>query len=154
MPGVGLSTDFISGFPTESQEDHKATLALARDVKYDGAYTFKYSARENTKAWQMMDDVSDEEKGQRVNEITTLQHEISLRLNQQMVGATERVLIDGESKKSVDEWSARTDTNKVVVFPKCGEVVGDYVDVVIIRANSATLFGSRCDGKAAMEEAA
>lgn len=154
MPGVGLSTDFISGFPTETPEDHGATLALARNVQFDGAYTFKYSARENTKAWQMTDDVSDEEKGRRVNEIATLQHEISLELNQKMVGATVRVLIDGESKKSAEEWSARTDANKVAVFPKSGEAVGDYVDVVITRANSATLFGSRVEAKAALEAAA
>jgi tRNA-2-methylthio-N6-dimethylallyladenosine synthase len=151
MPGVSLSTDIISGFPTETYTDHEATLAIMREVRYDGAYTFKYSARENTKAWQMIDDVSEEEKGCRVNELATLQHEISLELNQKMIGTTERVLIDGESKKSSEEWSARTDTNKVVVFPKGEERVGDYVDVLIQRANSATLLGKRIR---AMEEAA
>lgn len=154
IPGVSLSTDFISGFPTETIADHGTTLALARDVQFDGAYTFKYSARENTKAWQMTDDVSDEEKGRRVNEITTLQHEISLVLNQKLVGTTERVLIDGESKKSNEEWSARTGTNRVVVFPKSSEMAGDYVDVSITRVNSATLFGSRVARTSTMEEAA
>jgi tRNA-2-methylthio-N6-dimethylallyladenosine synthase len=154
IPGVSLSTDIISGFPTETLADHEATIQLTKEVMYDGAYTFKYSARENTKAWQMVDDVSEEEKGRRVNEITTLQHEISLRLNVKMVGTTERVLIDGESKKSPEEWSARTDAGKVVVFPKSDEHVGDYVDVAIDRANSATLFGTRVRFVDEMEEAA
>jgi tRNA-2-methylthio-N6-dimethylallyladenosine synthase len=154
IPGVSLSTDIISGFPTETSADHEATIGLMKEVQYDGAYTFKYSARENTKAWQLMDDVSDEEKGQRVNEITTLQHGISLGRNQKMVGATERVLIDGESKKSSAEWFARTDTSKVVVFPKLGERIGDYVDVVISGANSATLFGTRVHSEDAIEAAA
>jgi len=154
IPGVSLSTDIISGFPSETPADHEATIGLISEVKYDGAYTFKYSARENTKAWQMMDSVSDEEKGRRVNEITTLQHGISLGLNKKMVGSTERVLIDGESKKSSGEWFARTNASKVVVFPKSGERIGDYVDVVISGANSATLFGTRVHSEDAMEEAA
>ena len=154
MPTVGLSTDIISGFPTETLADHEATMALLQEVKFDGAYTFKYSPRENTKSWQMTDDVTDEEKGQRVNEITTLQHKISLDLNQEMVGNTEHVLIDGESKKSSEEWFARTDSNKVVVFPKSDERIGDYVDVVIRRANSATLFGIRASVEDSIEAAA
>ena len=152
VPSVSLSTDIISGFPSETVADHEATIALLKQVGYDGAYTFKYSARENTKSWLMPDDVSEEEKGQRVNEITTLQHEISAALNQAMIGATERVLIDGESKKSPEEWSARTDTNKVVVFQRGGERPGDYVHVQIHRVTSATLFGTRVDEP--MEEAA
>ena len=150
IPGVSLSTDFISGFPTETLEDHEATMALLKEVKYDGAYTFKYSARENTKAWQMPDDISDEEKGRRVNEITTLQHEISSALNRMMVGTRARVLIDGDSKKSPHDWSGRTDTNKVVVFPKSGERIGDFVDVVIEHAGSATLFGAQAGGQPAV----
>jgi tRNA-2-methylthio-N6-dimethylallyladenosine synthase len=154
IPGASISTDLISGFPGETLAEHDATVQLLRTVKYDGAYTFKYSPRENTKAWHMVDDVPEEEKGRRVNELTTLQHEISLALNQQMVGTTERVLIDGPSKKSDDEWSARTDTNKVVIFPKAGESAGEYVHVAILRANSATLFGEKVSADESMEEAA
>ena len=102
IPSVSLSTDIISGFPSETVADHEATIALLKRVGYDGAYTFKYSARENTKSWLMPDDVSEEEKGRRVNEITTLQHDISASLNRTMIGTTERVLIDGESKKSAE----------------------------------------------------
>jgi tRNA-2-methylthio-N6-dimethylallyladenosine synthase len=154
IPGVSLTTDLISGFPTETPAEHEATVQLLRDVQYDGAYTFKYSPRENTRAWQMVDDVPEEEKGRRVNELTTLQHQISHTRNQTMVGTTERVLIDGPSKKSDEEWSARTDTNKVVVFPKRDERVGNCVDLTILRANSATLFGDKISADASMEEAA
>ncbi|MBM2847054.1 MAG: tRNA-2-methylthio-N(6)-dimethylallyladenosine synthase [Bacteroidetes bacterium] len=78
IPGVSLSTDIISGFPTETETDHQMTVDLMKHVQYDGAYTFKYSARENTKAWEMLDDVPEEEKGRRVCDITERQHTISL----------------------------------------------------------------------------
>ena len=119
------------------------TVDLIRHVRYDGAYTFKYSARANTKAWEMQETVSDEEKGRRVFEISELQHDISMEINQQMVGTTERILVEGPSRKSPEEYTGRTDTNKSVIFPKTGEQVGEYVDVRIERANSATLFGRR-----------
>ena len=143
MPGVSLTTDFISGFPGETEEDHQSTLTLMNEVKYDGAYTFKYSARENTKAWEMEDDVSEAEKGRRVTEITNLQHGIALELNQKLVGTLQRILVEGPSKKSVDEFTGRTDTNKSVVFPWTEKEAGDYVEVLIERVNSATLFGTR-----------
>jgi tRNA-2-methylthio-N6-dimethylallyladenosine synthase len=152
IPSVSMSTDIISGFPTETRDDHRMTLDLLKEFRYDGAFTFKYSARENTKAWLMQDDVAEEEKGQRVNEITTLQHAISLEVNSGMVGRIERVLIDGDSKKSPGEWTGRTDTNKTVVWPKRGEGIGEYLNVRIERANSATLFGTAIDD--AMEAAA
>jgi tRNA-2-methylthio-N6-dimethylallyladenosine synthase len=143
MPGVGLSTDFISGFPSELEEDHRMTVDLTKEVQFDGAYTFKYSPRERTKAWEMDDDVPEEVKGQRVNEITQLQHQISLERNSMMIGTVERILVEGPSKKSSDALSGRTDTNKTVVFPKIDEEIGQYVDIHIDRVNSATLFGRR-----------
>lgn len=143
IPGVSMSTDIISGFPTETIEDHQMTMQLIRNVRFDGAYTFKYSPRENTKAWQMADDITEEEKGMRVYEITTLQHEISLHRNQAMAGTIEKILVDGPSRKSPDEFTGRTDTNKTVVFRKSDEKAGDYIDVLLERANSATLFGQR-----------
>jgi tRNA-2-methylthio-N6-dimethylallyladenosine synthase len=143
MPGASLSTDIISGFPTETEEDHRMTVDLLKEVRFDGAYTFKYSARENTKAWQMTDDVPEDVKGRRVYDITELQHKISLELNMAMVGTSERILVEGPSKKSAVEYAGRTDTNKTVVFPHCGERPGEYIDITIRRANSATLFGDR-----------
>jgi tRNA-2-methylthio-N6-dimethylallyladenosine synthase len=145
IPGASLSTDIISGFPTETLDEHEMTKTLLRDVRYDGAYTFKYSPRENTKAWDMTDDIAEQEKGRRVSEITELQHTISFELNNAMVGTTERVLVEGPSRKSDDEWTGRTDTNKTVVFPHGDEQVGDYLTLTIEGANSATLFGCRLD---------
>jgi tRNA-2-methylthio-N6-dimethylallyladenosine synthase len=141
MPGVSLTTDFISGFPGESLAEHDETIQLIRKIRYDGAYTFKYSARENTKAWELPDDVSEEEKGRRVSEITQLQHGISLATNSTLIGCRERILVEGPSRKSADEYTGRTDTNRTVIFPHSGERPGDYVDVLIKRVNSATLFG-------------
>jgi len=143
IPGVSLTTDIISGFPGETLAEHEATVALMKEVRYDGAFTFKYSPRENTKAWEMEDDVPDEEKGRRVTEITEVQRGISLAINERMIGTIERVLVEAPSKKSVEAYSGRTETNKTVVFPRNGEHRGEYVDLRIDRVNSATLFGTR-----------
>ena len=118
-------------------------MNLAREVRYDGAFTFKYSARENTKAWEMNDDIPEEEKGRRVQEITDLQHRISLEHNRRLIGKVEQILVEGESRKSTVEYMGRTDTNRTVVFPRNGESRGEYIAVRIERANSATLFGSQ-----------
>jgi tRNA-2-methylthio-N6-dimethylallyladenosine synthase len=142
IPDISLSTDIISGFPTETEDDHKKTLDLLQEVEFDGAYTFKYSPRENTKAWQMGDDVSEEIKNRRLSEIIDLQRNISLRRNTTMIGNTVEVLVEGLSKKSINEFCGRTDTNKMVVFPKNGDAIGDYIGIRIERANSATLFGT------------
>ncbi len=143
MPGVSLTTDIIAGFPTETAEDHAMTMALLEEMRYDGAYTFKYSARERTKAHEMPETVSEEEKGTRVQELTVLQHRISEEWNSAMIGTTERILVEGPSRKSRREYTGRTDTNKTVVFPWEDERPGDYIDVVIERVNSATLFARR-----------
>lgn len=150
MPGVSLSTDIISGFPTETEEDHRMTMDLVREIRYDGAYTFKYSPRENTKAWEMNDDVPEDVKGERVFQISELQRTISLELNRRMIGTVERILVEGPSKKSDTEWMGRTDTNKTVIFPKADERPGEYIDVVIERCTSATLFGRRAPADAAL----
>jgi tRNA-2-methylthio-N6-dimethylallyladenosine synthase len=146
MPGASLTTDIISGFPGETEQEHRMTVDLMREVRYDGAYTFKYSAREKTKAWEMGDSISEEVKSRRVTEIVVMQQQMSDELNQPLVGTCQRVLVEGPSKKSDAEFSGRTDTNKTVVFPVNDGQVGEYVDLRIERANSATLFGRRCDG--------
>ena len=143
IPGVALSTDVISGFPSESGAEHRMTVDLIRHVRFDGAFTFKYSPREQTKAWDMPDDVSEEEKGRRVWEITELQHAIALEQNTRLIGLTERILVEGPSRKSPHEFTGRTGTNRTVVFPHTDEQPGDLADVRITRANSATLFGVR-----------
>lgn len=142
IPGVSFSTDIISGFPTETLEDHLMTLELMEKVKYDGAFMFKYSPREGTKAYRMGDDVPEEVKSKRLQQIIELQHRHSLELNSELIGKTEKVLVEGFSKKSDKFFAARTDSNKIVVIPiQDGIVEGDYVDVRIDRVTSGTLFG-------------
>jgi tRNA-2-methylthio-N6-dimethylallyladenosine synthase len=141
IPGVSLSTDIIAGFPSETEEDHRNTVELMKRVEYDGAFTFKYSPRENTKAWSMPDSVPEEVKLARLNEIIDVQRAISLRMNQRFINTTVDVLVEGESKKSAKEYCGRTDTNKMVVFSRNGFEPGSYVPIRIQRANAATLFG-------------
>ena len=142
IPSATLSTDIIAGFPTETENDHTQTLDVIQSIGYDGAFTFKYSPREHTKAWEMNDDVPDEVKAERLNEIIELQQNISFKKNQQLVGSTVEILIERESAKSHDEWMGRTDTNKVTIFPKDNSHIGDLVKITIDRCNSATLFGT------------
>lgn len=144
MPDCALSTDIIAGFCTETAEDHQATLDVMRTVRYDGAYMFAYSPRENTKAWKMGDDVPAEIKNQRLQEIIDLQNDISREINLTEVGRQHHVLVEGPSKRNNEEWKGRTDTNKTVIFPhedQRGYIVGDTVRCTITHSNSATLFG-------------
>jgi tRNA-2-methylthio-N6-dimethylallyladenosine synthase len=152
IPGVTLSTDIIAGFPTESADDHRQTLDVIHNVGYDGAFMFKYSPRENTKSWEIGDDIPDEVKVQRLNEIIDLQQTISLRRNQAHIGTTLEILVERESAKSNDEWMGRSDTNKVTVFPKENARVGEIVKAKIHNCNSATLFGTLASEPEAMSE--
>lgn len=143
IPGVSFSTDIISGFPSETYEDHLMTLYVMLIVRYDGAYMFKYSPREGTKAFKMEDDVPEEVKAKRLQEIIDLQQKISYEKNQELIGNEETILVEGFSKKSDQFLSGRTDTNKVVIIPINPNIrEGDYVNVEIDRTTSATLFGS------------
>ena len=142
IPGVSFSTDIISGFQTETYEDHIKTLDIMRQVRYDGAYMFKYSPREGTKAFRMEDDVTEEVKSKRLQEIIDLRQKISYDINQELIGTEETVLVEGLSKKSDQFFAGRTDTNKVVIFPKDDNIKeGSYIKVKINRATQATLFG-------------
>jgi tRNA-2-methylthio-N6-dimethylallyladenosine synthase len=142
IPDVSFSTDIISGFPTETYEDHVMTLDVMRKVKYDGAYMFKYSPREGTKSFKMEDDVTDEIKTKRLQEIIELQQQISYEKNQELINQETVILVEGLSRKSDQFLSGRTDTNKVVIIPFSEKIkVGDYARVKLNRATSATLFG-------------
>lgn len=142
IPGVSFSTDIIAGFPTETWEDHLATLDVMQKVRYDGAYMFKYSPREGTKAYRMTDDVTDEIKTKRLQEIIELQQSISYEKNQQLIGTEEIVLVEGFSRKSNEFYAGRTDSNKVVIISANQEIKpGGYIKVKINKATHATLFG-------------
>jgi tRNA-2-methylthio-N6-dimethylallyladenosine synthase len=142
IPGVSFSTDIISGFPTETWEDHSATLELMKQVRYDGAYMFKYSPREGTKAFKMIDDITENVKSKRLQEIIDVQQQISFEKNQELIGKEEIILVEGFSKKSNDFIAGRTDTNKVVIVPINNKIKNsDYIKVKINKATSGTLFG-------------
>jgi len=146
IPECALSTDIIAGFCTETEQDHQDTLEIMRTVRYDGAYMFAYSPRENTKAWKMGDDVPNDVKSRRLTEIIDLQNSISREINQGEIGRIHDVLVEGPSKRNATEWKGRSDTNKTVIFPHSDQAdydVGSIVRVQIERSNSATLFGTR-----------
>lgn len=148
MPDCAMSTDIIVGFCSETLEDHEMTKQVMREVEYEGAYMFNYSPRPNTKAFDTLaDDVSHEEKTRRLNEIILMQNEISARKNLQEIGKEHTVLVEGRSKKNAGDWKGRTDTNKMVVFPRIDAEVGEHRKVRILRSNSATLMGKLTDVK-------
>ena len=142
LPKITLSTDIIAGFPTETDADHQMTMNLLQEMQYDGAFTFKYSPRANTKAWHMGDSVPEETKIQRLNEIIEFQRAISFRRNQTLIGTEEEILVEGPSRKSNNDLVGRTDSNRMVVFSQQGVRAGEYRRVRVERANSATLFGT------------
>jgi len=143
MPGCAISTDIITGFCTETDDDHKETLSLMEWAGYDFAYMFKYSERPGTRAAKKYsDDVPEETKTKRLNEIISLQNKLSARSKKQDVGRVFEVLIEDFSKRSHDHLSGRTSQNKVVVFPGKGRRKGEYVNVKIENSTSATLLGN------------
>lgn len=142
IPDCGLSTDIISGFCTESEEDHEETLSLMKEVSYDYAFMFKYSERPDTLAAKKYeDDVPEEIKSRRLTEIIDLQQKLSLKNNQKSIGKVYEVLVEGTSKKSEQELSGRNSQNKMVAFPKKNYKTADYVKVKITNCTPATLIG-------------
>lgn len=143
IPNVALSTDIISGFPTETEDDHKHTLDLMEEVRYDGAYMFNYSPRSKTKAYMMEDDVTFDTKRRRLSEIIELQNRIAKENNISEHGRIHEVLVESPSKKNKKQWQGRTDTNKVVIFDNDDEKykTGSLIKCEIHGSTSATLFG-------------
>jgi tRNA-2-methylthio-N6-dimethylallyladenosine synthase len=144
IPNIGLSTDFITGFCTETEEEHADTLSLMRYAGYDYSYMYYYSERPGTlAARRYRDDIPEAVKKRRLNEIVKLQNRLSLESNKKDLGKTFRVLIEGDSKKSSAEWRGRSSENKVVVFPKTGVsfVKGDYALVRVNECTQGTLIG-------------
>jgi tRNA-2-methylthio-N6-dimethylallyladenosine synthase len=144
MPDCGLSTDVISGFCTEAEEEHQDTLSVMELSRFDMAYMFSYSERPGTlAARRYTDDVPEDVKKRRLTEIISLQNSHSRESYVNDIGKTFEVLIEGNSKRSDDDWYGRNSQNKVVVFPKEGKDLkkGNYVNVLIGSATSATLIG-------------
>ena len=142
IPDCAISQDMITGFPTETEEDHQDTLSLMEYVKYDFGYMYKYSERPGTMAARKLeDDVPEETKSRRLTEIVDLQQKHSAIRTAEFLGKTVTVLIEKESKKNKDEWSGRTEHNNVTVFPKGDYKPGDFVKVKINDCTTATLIG-------------
>jgi tRNA-2-methylthio-N6-dimethylallyladenosine synthase len=139
---MGLSTDVIAGFCTESVEEHEETLSLMELVKFDHAYMFMYSERPGTPAARKLEDnVSEEEKNRRLQEIIALQNRHSLESNKRDLGKVFKVLVEGFSKRSDEMLKGRNDQNKMIVFPKQDFKKGDFALVKINDCTSATLIG-------------
>ncbi|MDA3821186.1 MAG: tRNA (N6-isopentenyl adenosine(37)-C2)-methylthiotransferase MiaB [Bacteroidales bacterium] len=144
LPGTTISTDIITGFCGESEDEHKETMSLMKWADYDFAYMFKYSERPDTfAAKNYKDDVPEEIKTKRLSEIIALQGKLSLASKQKDIGKTFEVLVEGTSKKSKEQLFGRTSQNKVVVFPSGGHKPGDYVQVKVNKCTSATLLGDK-----------
>lgn len=146
MPDCSITTDVIAGFCGETLEDHEATLELFRKVRYDYAYMFKYSQREGTYAAKHLpDDIADEEKTRRLNEIIALQGQIALENNRKEVGREYEVLVEGESHRSKEQLFGRNSQNKVLVFDRGDAQPGTYRRVKVTDCTAATLIGALSD---------
>jgi len=142
LPDAAVSTDLFCGFSSETEEDHQETLSLMREVGFDSAFMFKYSERPGTYAAKHLpDNVPEDEKTRRLEEIIALQLELSLMRNKEEIGKTREALVEGYSKRSREKLFGRTSQNKVVIFDKGTHRVGDRVNVRIEEASAATLFG-------------
>ena len=142
IPDCGLSTDIFVGYHSETEEDHQLSLSLMREVGYDSAFMFKYSERPGTYASKHLpDDVPEEEKIRRLNELIALQTEMSAIQNKKDEGKEFDVLVEGFSKRSREQLCGRTEQNKMVVFDKNGHHIGETVRVRIVGSTSATLLG-------------
>jgi len=147
IPDCAISSDMITGFCTETEEDHKETLSLIEYSNYSMSYMYYYSERPGTLAARKYeDDVPLEVKKRRLAEVIEVQHRVQHALNQKDIGQTFEVLIDGDSKRSDQEWKGRNSQNKVIIFPKLdGQKPGDYVMVKVLSVTSATLLGEQVD---------
>jgi tRNA-2-methylthio-N6-dimethylallyladenosine synthase len=142
IPTIGISQDMITGFPTETEVDHKATLDLMRYVRYDYGFMFYYSERPGTMAERKMeDDIPLEIKKRRLQDVIDLQRDMSRDNLKNYLGKTVEVLIEKTSKKNDNEWSGRNDQNIVTIFPKDNYKIGDFVNVVIEECTTGTLIG-------------
>jgi tRNA-2-methylthio-N6-dimethylallyladenosine synthase len=146
VPDCGLSTDIFVGYCSETEEDHQQSLELMRTCGYDSAFMFKYSERPGTYASKHLpDDVPEEEKIRRLNEMIAVQNELSAQSNARCVGKEYEVLVEGFSKRSREQLFGRTEQNKVVVFNKGNHRIGEFVRVKVNASSSATLIGEAID---------
>tara|TARA_B100000809_G_C14819147_1_gene416767 strand:- start:54 stop:569 length:516 start_codon:yes stop_codon:yes gene_type:complete len=141
LPGGGISTDIIVGFPGESEEDFQETLEVMERVQFDSAFTFKYSPRPYTKAEQYSGQVPEDTKQERLQRVIELQKTHTLAQNRKLIGTVEMILVEKVSKKDPDFWAGRTDSNKWVIFPKENAKIKEIIPVSITDAKGISLHG-------------
>ena len=141
LPNAGISTDIIVGFPGESEDDFNDTINVMEEVKFDSAYTFKYSARKGTKASEYDDHINEKVKQRRLEKIIALQKLHTIHRNQNYIGKIEYVHIEKESKRKDSKWAGRTESNKWVIFDKDQANIKDTVPVLITNSRDITLHG-------------
>lgn len=141
VPGAAITTDIMVGFPGETEEDFAETLDIVRTVKYDGAFTFVYNIRTGTPAADMPDQIPDEVKTKRIQQLIALQNSVTLEINQSLEGAEIEVLVEGPTKNNPEHLAGRTRTNKLVIFAGSKELVGKFVTVKITASHLAHLDG-------------
>ena len=142
MPDIAITTDLITGFPGETEEMHQETVKLLKEIRFDSCYTFIYSPRKGTPAARMENQIDDETKHRRLQELMDVENEISLELNKEMEGKTYTVIVEGPSKQDETNWFGRTSTNKMILFPyREGLKVGDTVEAKVETAQTWVLKG-------------
>ena len=141
LPDAGISTDIIVGFPGESEKDFSDTINVMEKVNFDSAFTFKYSPRNGTKASGYEDQINEDIKQKRLEQIISLQKSHTILRNQSYLGKIENVLIEKQSKRNIGKWAGRTDSNKWVIFDKDHASIKDIVPVLIMEARGITLHG-------------
>ena len=141
LPGVGISTDIIVGFPGETETEFNETLSVMKEIKFDSAFNFKYSPRRGTKASEYDDQIAEEVKQDRLARVIELQKKHTLERNLELVGTTQTVLVEKESKRSPQQWAGRTDSNKWVIFDKEDAQIRDMISIQIRAAKGITLHG-------------
>ena len=141
LPNCGLSTDIIVGFPGETNSQFEETLNVMNEVEFDSAFTFKYSPRLGTKAYEYSDQILEIDKQERLDKVIKLQKKHTIFRNKEMIGNIERVLVEKNSKRSINQWAGRTDSNKWVIFDKENANIKDLVNVSITNAKGISLHG-------------
>ena len=140
-PDIVLTTDIIVGFPGETDEDFEKTLDIVRRVKYDSVYTFIFSPRKGTPAYEMQDQIPEQIKKARFDRLNEVQNEISRAKNEAMIGKTIKVLVDGKSKSNDQIYTSRTEGNKIVHFEADEDYTGQFIKLKITRADTFALYG-------------
>lgn len=141
IPGLAITTDIIVGFPGESEDDFRQTLDIVEKVRFDAAFTFMYSSRTGTRAAEFEDQLSIEEKKDRLQRLNSIQYRIATEINQSLEGTVQEVLVEGPSKTNEEKLTSRTRANRIVIFSGSKDLIGQIINVRITEARTFSLFG-------------